>query len=250
MTKDKQKLSPVPVSVVDKIKKLEMSKIPDIPITKIIKETKLNIELNNEDEYSGVNKWGEEYTKTVITWQNECNEMGFVYDEAAHDRKDTLIKFLIVLFVINAISTVVSPLPFSIDDTQYHELNLALRIFTSLMTLTTTILLGIMKYFAWDETIEKYQNFVLRIDNFLSNLTSELSLPRRLRKDAEEFIRQNKDMFSEIIKNSPDIHPQEYRTILAERYESEENKLTNLRAIKQQKINNAPISSLTRQLES
>lgn len=203
----------------------------------------------DEDEYSGINKWNKEYTKTVIIWQDECNEMGFIYDEAAHDRKDILTKFLITLFIINAISTVISPLPFSINDTQYHKLNLALRIFTSLMTLTTTILLGIMKYYAWNETIEKYQNFVIRIDNFLSNLTSELSLPRRLRKDAEEFIRQNKDTFSEIIKSSPDIHPQEYRNILKERYESEVKKENNLRAIKQKKINNAPVSSLVRQLE-
>lgn len=208
------------------------------PVKKIIED---------EDEYSGINKWGEEYTKTVFTWKEECDEMAFVYDEAAHDRKAILTKFLIILMIINAISSLLAPITFT--DSQNPELNLALRIFNSVMTLATTILLGIMQYYRWNETIEDYLEFVTRIDNFLSNLTSELSLPRRLRKDAEEFIRQNKDTFSDIIKSSPEIHPQEYRDILKERYENEEKKQTNLRSIRQQKINNAPVSSLIRQLE-
>lgn len=223
---------------------------------KIIDDDQIISKINNikskstekDDEFSGINKWGQEYTETVLTWKKECDEMAFVYDEALHDRKRLLARFVIILLIINSISTVISPLQFTEESNP--ELNLAFKIFTSLMTLLTTVLLGVMKYYSWDATIEKYQEFVTKVDNFLSNITAEVSLPKRLRKDAEEFIRQNKDSFNDLIKNAPDIDPKEYRTIEHERYCDDYKKEVNLRAIKLKKIANTPVNSLHTQLDA
>jgi len=182
---------------------------------------------------SSVNNWTGVYKITIDNWLNSINEMSQVYQTALEKYRERTREFNTAIFIISSLTNLVTISQFI---TVTPGMELSIKICIVLINFIVTTLSGILRLYEWNKKVEEYTTYLQKLDDFFASLMNELTLPPKMRKNAEEFIMQFKDKYFDVIKTAPDIDQHDYLEGLKKQNEFIEQKTENLSAKKRQRI--------------
>ncbi len=117
-------------------------------------------------------------------------------------------------------SLILSTLSGTLRVAQFGRYSSSLKLFlNSALTISSFIvalLTGAVKTLKLQESLEEYIHLKQRWVSFSAKITNEIYLPKRLRRNAEELICENKGLFLDLLKI--DITVPDYMTILAAKH--------------------------------
>ena len=184
--------------------------------TDVINKNVLPIEgVDSDDGDIIYNNWSNENEKTVKDWKTTIARSCFVYEVVKEKYSNKLHSVLIALLVMNGINTILSAISAAIVGTNTDDPTMVWVSFGFLVAITivegvTFILTGCVKIYKWDDLVSRLSAFIQRLDNFYAIVSSELVLPDKLRREANDFIIKQDEQFLQIMQQSPDINPSDH----------------------------------------
>ena len=158
--------------------------------------------------------WENEITlETFGNWINVSAYKIECLDLAIKTYRSRLQAFILLSLILSTLSGTVSVAQFgSYSASLKLFLNTALTITSFIVALLT----GAVKTLKLQETLEEYINLKLRWVSLSAKITNEIYLPKRLRRNAEDLICENKGLFLDLLKI--DIALPSHMTILAAKH--------------------------------
>jgi len=158
--------------------------------------------------------WENEITlETFGNWINVSAYKIECLDLAIKTYRSRLQAFILLSLILSTLSGTVSVAQFgSYSASLKLFLNTALTITSFIVALLT----GAVKTLKLQETLEEYIHLKQRWVSLSAKITNEIYLPKRLRRNAEDLICENKGLFLDLLKI--DIAVPTYMTILAAKH--------------------------------
>lgn len=156
------------------------------------------------------NSWTEQNTRIVRIWKETLHKTSFTYRYVYELYKKRLNRIMIGIIIINAIATIfngLSTISLTTDNVIYKYIALALNAATFLMAGLSTILPAIAKIYKYDEYISSLMAYNAKLDAKYSQYAGLLMLPNKMREYAYDFIKAENDSFVELIRQNPEIDP-------------------------------------------
>jgi hypothetical protein len=172
--------------------------------------------LVTENELESVNDWDIDNINAILKWKDSCEELSFVFDVVRQKYKKRVERISLLQFVFDLIISSLLLLSVSLDENEYPKFYLIQQILAFTLSLVTSFTGGILKIFKWNDTVESYKEYSVKVDNFKANLISETTLPVKLRKNGIDFIVQNKTVYYDIVHSAPQINVEDYSSALIE----------------------------------
>ena len=154
------------------------------------------------------NNWNTINTKTVRDWKNSLKQALFVYNYVLEGLQKKLDKIKVVILFFSILTTVISAIAtYALTNNNQTSIivSLVINILTTLIGAVLSFLNGYIKIYNLDTTVQSYTVYIERMDSIYSDIAGELILPPSLRADALIFIKKEYDIYSTLIKNSPEI---------------------------------------------
>lgn len=170
---------------------------------------------NTDDGNDAPNGWTKTYSDTVGVWKDSCTEMSFVYQHIRDKMLKTISIITLVLLGISIVRETIDVSHLALNENQYAVLIWCIKSINVLLSTVALLMTGYLKVFGVTDHAEALKNFTTKVDSFLSLLMSEMTLPKQLRKNAEEFIVQHKNTYYTIIQDQP----KDLQTLYEEAYE-------------------------------
>lgn len=159
------------------------------------------------------NNWNSTNAETVRKWKASVSKSSFIYDVILEKYKRVVDKTLVWAFIIGTISTILAAISsaiLAVDDTLvWMSVGFNSTIF--ILNGIVTILNGRIKIYKWNELVNQLTSHVEKLDHFYAEISSELVLPDKLRKDAIEFIQKQDSDYLNIIRQTPNVYPSDYK---------------------------------------
>jgi hypothetical protein len=168
---------------------------------------------NNDDDCP--NGWTQSYSDTVGLWKESCTEMSFVYQHIRDKMLTTISIITLVLLGISIVRETIDVSHLALNENQHAILIWCIKSANVVLSTIALFMTGYLKVFGITDHAEALKNFITKVDSFLSLLMSETTLPKQLRKNAEEFIIQHKNTYYSIIQDQP----KDLQTLYEEAYE-------------------------------
>ncbi len=226
----------------------------NIPIYSSLQQQVIDMSQNNN--------WNEQNETTLRNWKTSLVQSIFIY-QFILDK--TQIKFNRILFtveILGGLSSIISMISATIlsvskglsqssnssitlnvsSNSAIDYIALALTIAVAVLSLTLTVIMRIIKIYRWDTIISLYSAYITKMDGVYSTVSVELSKPKYLRSDANNFINNMALIYSELIKNSPNIEIEEQKQAGIEYANYIDGKSTNFNITQKYAYNDNNIS--------
>lgn len=163
------------------------------------------------------------YEKTLKEWRQKGAKMAYIYDYVTDVYRKKLKKTGIAAFVLTSLVTLLalSNLGLSADD--YPTIEMVLKGSNAVLATAAAICTGIPRILNWGQTKDTCQEYLGKVENLISSVMSEQSLPLRFRTDPEQYILENKEKYEMILNSAPHVSHDDYETAL-ELYEQVRSK--------------------------
>jgi len=191
-----------------------------------------NVSVNKETELDPVSKTNEiehlsklESIENAKTWDNEITLETFgnwinvsaykieCLDLAIKTYRSRLQKFILISLILSTVSGTISVAQFGNYGASIKVfLNTALTISSFIVALLT----GAVKTLKLQENLEEYIHLKQRWVSLTAKITNEIYLPKRLRRNAEVMIGENKGLFLDLLKI--DIYIPNHMSVLAAKH--------------------------------
>lgn len=148
---------------------------------------------------------------TVNKWITECEKQNYLYDRVLDNIRSEYNKISLLIFIIVAITSAFEYIQIGLSQTTYPQIYFAIKIILIILTTLTTIFTGYVQISNFSERMEVLKGYTGRLANFLSNLISEMSMKPELRKDGNDFILQNTEIYNGLYRDSPFIKENDYK---------------------------------------
>ncbi|QKF94290.1 hypothetical protein QKU48_gp0832 [Fadolivirus algeromassiliense] len=185
--------------------------------TKFIKRAR---DINNPNETEPYinndtsNNWTDTNANTLRNWKQSLSKASFIYQYVLESAKNKLNKILLIALILSTLSSVISgisSLALTVDSPNYKLAALIINISLFVISVLITFLNGAVKIYKWDEIVASYTAYIEKMDQLYSVIASELVLPPSLRDNALEFIKNQSEIYLNLIRQSPDIDSSLYR---------------------------------------
>ena len=158
--------------------------------------------------------WENEITlETFGNWINVSAYKIECLDLAIKTYRSRLQVFILLSLILSTLSGTVSVAQFG---SYSSSLKLFLNSALTISSFVVALLTGAVKTLKLQETLEEYINLKLRWVSLSAKITNEIYLPKRLRRNAEDLICENKGLFLDLLKMDIDIPV--YMTVLAAKH--------------------------------
>lgn len=158
--------------------------------------------------------WENEITlETFGNWINVSAYKIECLDLAIKTYRSRLQVFILLSLILSTLSGTVSVAQFG---NYSSSLKLFLNSSLTISSFVVALLTGAVKTLKLQETLEEYINLKLRWVSLSAKITNEIYLPKRLRRNAEDLICENKGLFLDLLKMDIDIPV--YMTVLAAKH--------------------------------
>ena len=158
--------------------------------------------------------WENEITlETFGNWINVSAYKIECLDLAIKTYRSRLQVFILLSLILSTLSGTVSVAQFG---SYSPSLKLFLNSALTISSFVVALLTGAVKTLKLQETLEEYINLKLRWVSLSAKITNEIYLPKRLRRNAEDLICENKGLFLDLLKMDIDIPS--YMTVLAAKH--------------------------------
>lgn len=174
-----------------------------------IKDTDIKDAKDTDTTKSTDNNWTEANVNTLRAWKASLKEALFIYNYVMEKLKKKLNRIKVSLLFFSIITTLISAIAtYALTDSSNQTnviISLVITILTTVIGAITSFLNGFIKIYNLDELVQSYTVYIERMDTIYSDIASELVLPILLREDAFDFIKREHEVYSNLIKNSPEI---------------------------------------------
>ncbi len=157
-----------------------------------------------------MHNWTHNRVGTTRNWAESCSELSFIFGKNRDSFKKNLEKIQITILIIASIDSVISFLQLTLNDTDHYEYVITFKIVLTISAVLTTFISAISTIKKYSQKVQDYSRYVEQLSNFSATVTSELTLPGDLRKDAIDFIRQNKDQYQILVREHPEISQKDF----------------------------------------
>jgi hypothetical protein len=158
--------------------------------------------------------WENEITlETFGNWINVSAYKIECLDLAIKTYRSRLQVFILLSLILSTLSGTVSVAQFG---NYSSSLKLFLNSALTISSFVVALLTGAVKTLKLQETLEEYINLKLRWVSLSAKITNEIYLPKRLRRNAEDLISENKGLFLDLLKI--DIDLPSHMTVLAAKH--------------------------------
>lgn len=147
---------------------------------------------------------------TLKHWRKRGLKIAFIYDFVLDKYQQRLDLFTLVSFILTALSTLSALSNLGLNDCDYPNLSIVMKAIAATLSLGAAIFTGIIRVKGWTYLINDYLKYSDKVEHFLAELISELTLPRNVRSSSEEFVMRNKDKFLMLLSNAPNISHDDY----------------------------------------
>ena len=178
------------------------------------------------------NGWSKKNVTTIRNWKASISKATYIYEYVSEKYKSRVNTILIVALILSTTSSVVSAVSsalLAMNDTTYiwaaFGLNIALFVFSAIVT----ILNGTIKITQWDVLVNTLTKFVEKLDTFYAIISGILVLPPNIRGNAVDFIKKENTSYLNIMMQSPDIKPSDFKEASVEYYKFMQNNDNNFK---------------------
>jgi hypothetical protein len=169
------------------------------------------ISIDSETGKKVYNYWTAKNLKTVRSWLSAIKKSSFTYEIIRETYSTKLNTVLLMILLISSTTTLLgtfSTTVVSINPPDNPILVLVgywVMVSINVINFIGALLAGAVKIFKWDEIVDSSTTFIQKLDDFYATISSELVLPDKLRRNANDFIIKQNDQFVKIMHNSPRI---------------------------------------------
>ena len=153
------------------------------------------------------------YDQTINEWKQRCLKIVFIYDYVVDKYRRRLAFFTIMSLILSSFASLSSLGNLGLSADNYPIIDLTLKIVNGVLTTLTMICLGLVRLMGWEKYIEECVGYEKSMENFLSLIISQQTLPSKDRR-SEEFVLQQKDKFQITLNQAPDISHSDYLAAL------------------------------------
>ena len=170
--------------------------------------------LSKLESIENAKTWDNEITlETFGNWINVSAYKIECLDLAIKTYRSRLQKFILISLILSTVSGTISVAQFGNYGSSLKVfLNTALTISSFVVALLT----GAVKTLKLQENLEEYIHLKQRWVSLTAKITNEIYLPKRLRRNAEVMIRENKGLFLDLLKI--DIYIPNHMSVLAAKH--------------------------------
>jgi len=151
--------------------------------------------------------------ETFNDWINVSSYKIECLDLAIKTYRWRLQNFILLGLLLSTLSGTISVTQFS---NYPNSIKLVLNWALTITSFAVALLTGAVKSFKLQETLEEYIHLKQNWVSFSAKISNEIYLPKRLRRNAEELIKENKGIFLDLLKI--DVHIPKYMSILAAKH--------------------------------
>jgi hypothetical protein len=158
------------------------------------------------------NNWSQKNLTTLKEWKTTIAKSSFIYDTVNQKYDTRLKRFLLIAFIINGVSTLISTISAAVlgINPALTTVGFWLSVVIAIVQLGGTIVTGAVKIYGWDTLVKNISVYIQKLDSFYATISSELILSDMLREDANKFIIKQNEQFTQIIQSQPVIYPTDY----------------------------------------
>jgi hypothetical protein len=135
---------------------------------------------------------------TLLNWLNIASLYLLILDIQISYYRNILNQITVVGLIFSTITSTVSLSQFSITDVTYPTLSLILKMGFSATSIFTTIATGALKIMKIQENLESCLDFYKKWNKFASEISGQIQLPKKIRKNALSIIIRLKSEFKEL----------------------------------------------------
>jgi hypothetical protein len=157
---------------------------------------------------NNINNWTHTNQQLLDTWISKITRTSFIYELILQKYQVKLNKYLMYSLILNAISALISVISTSVagtDSTKYIWVIFGLNLGVSIITCLSTIINGYININNWSDIVKNLSAYVQQLDSFISDLLTQSMLPINMRTDGSDFIIKENQIFSNLLKASPNI---------------------------------------------
>lgn len=149
--------------------------------------------------------WTEENIHTLISWLHTSAVMLDLTREATSHYRKVMRRSTIINLIFSSVAGTVSLSQFN-GSSSYSVIETLLKAFFSASSILVALNTGYIKVYQIQERLESTIQLQQQWSNFGSFITSELQLPKTLRKDALQVINKMKEIYHQLIRDHVDIN--------------------------------------------
>lgn len=149
--------------------------------------------------------WTEENIHTLISWLHTSAVMLDLTREATSHYRKVMRRSTIINLIFSSVAGTVSLSQFN-GSSSYSLIETLLKAFFSASSILVALNTGYIKVYQIQERLESTIQLQQQWSNFGSFITSELQLPKTLRKDALQVINKMKEIYHQLIRDHVDIN--------------------------------------------
>lgn len=170
--------------------------------------------LSKLESIENAKTWDNEITlETFGNWINVSAYKIECLDLAIKTYRSRLQKFILISLILSTVSGTISV-------AQFGNYGASLKVFLNtaltISSFVVALLTGAVKTLKLQENLEEYINLKQRWVSLTAKITNEIYLPKRLRRNAEVMIRENKGLFLDLLKI--DIYIPNHMSVLAAKH--------------------------------
>ena len=152
----------------------------------------------NERNQRKEKMWTIANTTTIIDWINTANLYILLLDTYLKHLKRILRVNTLWSLLISSITSTISITQFTVHEQNYPELSFIIKLVIFITSIFTSVITGYIKVEKIQEKIELVTSHREKWMKFMTFFTNELQVSCKLRSNAEELIRTNRQRFNEL----------------------------------------------------
>nr|QBK84655.1 MAG: hypothetical protein LCDPAC01_01360 [Pithovirus LCDPAC01] len=147
--------------------------------------------------------WDDSAHETVHVWKNEMKKLECTYDYVLDSLQASIECYHTLSIAIGTMAIICGAIGYNYDNTTTR--GFAIQIMTFVLTTLSTLFMGFTKRKTKLSRIKELSGYIIRISTFISVLSTELTLPLKLRKNANEFLITLTPTYKGIIAKKPNL---------------------------------------------
>lgn len=151
------------------------------------------------------------YTDTLNEWRARGEQLAFVYDYTTDVYRQRVNTVSIIAFILSSLTAMLTLGSLGLASEDFPIVDIVLKGTSTLFATAATIANGIPHVLHWPDIKDQCQTYSKCVDDLVSNVSTEQSLPSKFRSDPATYIIENKRKYADVLDTAPKIPHTLYR---------------------------------------
>lgn len=147
----------------------------------------------------------DDYMHTLDEWRHDGERLTYIYDYVTSTYQRRVNATSVAAFVLSSLTTMLTLSNLGLVEESYPIVNIVLKSTSTAFATAATIATGIPSVLSWSKKRDECEKYLKSVDDLVSSVALEQSLPARFRSDPKQYIVENKKKYANILDQTPDI---------------------------------------------